>query len=138
MSHYQTIADAVLDVVRIIEAEAGSYGAEIKQESAQKKKMSSEAVISARLGTNVFRMWLNCVWDRSINRAGQMLGIAYIETEWEFRLEPESDSLPVQPPFVWRVVRSDGASQKLVRPDILEENLLRGLIRQKLCVEQHP
>jgi hypothetical protein len=138
MSRYQTIADAAKDIISIIDDEASSHGAVVVRENGEKKKISSEAVVSAKLGNNVFRITLNWVWDCSISHAGQMLGTAYIETEWDFRLEPLTDSVPVRPPFVWRVFRFDRGIRKSAHPHILDESWLRALIRQKLGVEPHP
>lgn len=138
MSHYQTTADAVKDLVRIIEEEAAVHGATVAQESGERKKVSSEAVISARIGSDVFRITLNWVWDRSKDRAGGLLGTGYIETDWDLRLEPLNDPIPLRPPFVWHVLPSRRENRKSPHPDILDEDWLRALIRQRLGVEPHP
>lgn len=135
---FPTVADAVKGILHIIDNEASAHGAVVAREKGEKKKISSEAVVSARLSGHVFRITLSWVWDRSKSQAGRLLGTGYIETDWDLRLEPLDDSIPIQPPFVWRVFPSDRGIRKSSHPDILDEKRLRALIRQKLGVELHP
>jgi len=132
MSRHQTTADAAKDVMRIIDEEAEAVGASVELESGAKKKRSNEATVSVKLGSKTFRIWINWIRDGSLTGEAPPLGIGYIETEWNLRLEPEHDSCPVQPPFVWSVLPSGQGNKKPSHRQILDENWLRALIRQKL------
>jgi hypothetical protein len=132
MSRYQTTSDAVKEIMRIIEEEGDAAGAVLKVESSARNKRSNKAIVSAKVSGNTFRITITWIRDEAVKGSGDQLGFAYIETDWDLKLEPESDSIPLRPPFVWRVFRIDRGSRKPAHPGILDETWLRALIRQKL------
>lgn len=94
MNRYSSPSQAAQDLMSLIEDEATELGAVVKLEKKEKRSRSNDAVVSAKLDEFTFRISLQWLRDDSVKQSGGRLGQAYIETEWELRLEPEAQSIP--------------------------------------------
>jgi hypothetical protein len=129
---------SVSSIVSIVKDEAKALGASFEIEKHVKQNISEEIQALAKLAKRKFRIKLRWVRDDSLVQAGVTAGTGYIETEWQVRLKSSGTfAVPPEPPFHWRVYAT--AENPAFSPgSILDESLLRTLIREKLGSQQRP
>jgi hypothetical protein len=129
---------SVSSILLIIKDEAKVLGAAFEIERHIKKNISEEIQALAKLGKRKFRITLAWVRDGSLVQAGITAGTGYIETESHLRLKCSGTfAVPPEPPFHWHIFAiSENPASSL--GSILDESLLRTLIREKLISPPRP
>jgi hypothetical protein len=128
----------VSSIVLIVKDEAKALGASFEIERHVKRNISEEIRALAKLAKRKFRIKLRWVRDDSLVQAGVTAGDGHIEKEWQLRLKSSGTFVvPPEPPFHWRVYAT--AENPALSPgSILDESLLRILIREKLVSQLRP
>ena len=125
-------------IVLIVKDEAKALGASFEIERHVKQNISEEIRALATLAKRKFRIKLSWVRDDSLVQAGVTAGTGHIEKEWQLRLRSsDTFAVPPEPPFHW-CVYATAENPALSPGSILNESLLRVLIREKLVSQQRP